>query len=84
MNNDFKLIVHFSCPHCATVYTANQKEQPGRHPGGFHCRMCSTPIHEWAGLYNFTDWKHVTTVPRRKRRRASTARAPVSQSPHCD
>ena len=75
MSNDFKLIVHFSCPHCATIYTASQQEQPGRHPGYFHCRMCATPVHEWAGLYNFTDWQ--LTIPRRKR---SPRRAPASVS----
>ena len=61
MSNDFKLIVHFSCPHCATIYTACQEMQRRRHPGDFRCRMCSTPVHEWAGLYNFTDWQPVTT-----------------------
>ena len=75
MSNDFKLIVYFSCPHCATIYTASQQEQPGRHPGYFRCRMCATPVHEWAGLYNFTDWQ--LTIPRRKR---SPRRAPASVS----
>ena len=68
MSNDFKLIVHFSCPHCATIYTACQEEQPGRHPGDFRCRMCGTPVHEWAGLYNFTDWQ-LAAIPRKKRTR---------------
>ena len=78
MSNDARLIVYFSCPRFATVYTACQQQQPGRHPGDFHCRMCGTRVHEWAGLYNFTDWKPVTTVPRRKRSRASAVRASVS------
>ena len=65
MSNDARLIVHFSCPSCATVYTTRQEEQPGRHPGDFHCRMCGTPVHEWTGLYNFTDWQ--LTILRRKR-----------------
>jgi len=68
MSNDFKLIVHFSCPCCATIYTASQQEQPGRHPGDFHCRSCGTPVHKWTGLYNFVDWQPVAT-PRKKRRR---------------
>ena len=67
MNSDYKLIVHFSCPDCATIYTATQEEQPGRHPGTFHCRQCGAPVHEWTGLYNFTDWK--MTILRRKRTR---------------
>jgi hypothetical protein len=69
MSNDFKLIVYFSCPHCATVYAASQQQQPARHPGNFHCRSCGTPVYEWFGLYNFTDWQLVTTKPRRKRAR---------------
>ena len=65
MSNDFKLIVYFSCPHCATVYTARQDEQPARHPGYFHCRVCAAPVHEWSGLYNFAAWQ--LTILRRKR-----------------
>ena len=68
MSNDFKLIVYFSCPHCATIYTASQEEQPVRHPGYFHCRLCATPVHEWAGLYNFTGWQ-LAALPRKKRTR---------------
>jgi hypothetical protein len=29
MTNVFQLIVHFSCPHCNTVYAASQEEQTG-------------------------------------------------------
>ena len=68
MSNDFKLIVHFSCPHCATIYTACQENSRRRHPGDFRCRMCSTPVHEWAGLYNFTGWQ-LAAIPRKKRTR---------------
>ena len=60
MCTDPRLIVHFSCPHCATVYTAGQEQRPGRHPGDFYCRECGTPVHSWTGLYNFADWKPVT------------------------
>jgi len=77
MSNDLKLTVYFSCPHCATIYTASQQEQPGRHPGSFLCRVCAAPAHEWRGLYNFTDWKPATTTTRRKR---SPRRAPASVS----
>ena len=55
------LIVYFSCPCCATICTASQQEQPVRHPGYFHCRVCAVRVHEWSGLYNFTDWQPVTT-----------------------
>ena len=41
MSNDFKLIVYFSCPHCATIYTARQEEQPGRHPGTTFIAVCA-------------------------------------------
>jgi hypothetical protein len=30
--------------------------------------MCGTPVHEWAGLYNFTDWQ-LAAIPRKKRTR---------------
>jgi hypothetical protein len=63
MSNDLKLIVHFSCPHCATVYTTSQQEQLAPCSGDFHCGMCGAPVHEWAGVYNFADWKPVATIP---------------------
>lgn len=37
MSNDARLIVHFSCPHCATVYTTSQQEQLEQCSGDFHC-----------------------------------------------
>ena len=76
MSNDFQVIVHFSCPRCGTIYAASQQEQPGRHPGFFHCRACGAPVHEWSGRYNFTDWNPVTRIPRRKR--SPPRRAPAS------
>ena len=55
MANDFHLIVHFSCPHCATIYAASQEEQSEHCSGNFHCGRCGTPVHEWTGgLYNFS------------------------------
>ena len=65
MSDDGQLIVYFSCPRCATVYTACQLQRPGQHPGYFYCRVCAAPVHRWGGLYNFTDWKPVTTKPRK-------------------
>ena len=60
MSNDLKLTVHFSCPHSATIYTASQQEQPVRHPGDFHCRMCALRSTNGAGsitsqIGNFDD-----------------------------
>lgn len=37
MNNNAWLIVHFSCPHCVTVYRARQEEQPQQCSGHFRC-----------------------------------------------
>ena len=67
MTNDFQLIVHFSCPHCTTVYAASQEEQPTHCSGDFHCGRCGAPVHEWTGLYDFSYWKPVTTTPRSAR-----------------
>ena len=70
MANDFHLIVHFSCPHCATIYAASQEEQSEHCSGNFHCGRCGTPVHEWTGgLYNFSRWKAGTIMPKRIRQR---------------
>jgi predicted Zn finger-like uncharacterized protein len=71
-----RMIAYFSCPHCATVYTASQEQLPGQHRGDF-CRRCGAPVHEWTGLYNFTDWKPVTTITRRKGTASDVGRAPA-------
>jgi predicted RNA-binding Zn-ribbon protein involved in translation (DUF1610 family) len=69
MSTDTRLIVHFSCPQCATIYAASQEQRPGRHLGDFYCRNCGTPVHSWTGLYNFSDWMPVSTTPSKKRTR---------------
>jgi predicted RNA-binding Zn-ribbon protein involved in translation (DUF1610 family) len=69
MSTDARLIVHFSCPQCATIYAASQEQRPGRHLGDFYCRNCGTPVHSWTGLYNFSDWMPVSTTPSKKRTR---------------
>jgi hypothetical protein len=51
MTNDLQLIVHFSCPHCTTVYTASQEEQPQQCSVTFIAAVA--PVHEWTGLYDF-------------------------------
>ena len=68
MSTDAQLIVHFSCPHCAALYSAIQEQRDGRHPGDFHCRGCGTQVHEWTGLYNFVNWQPVA-ISRKKRTR---------------
>jgi hypothetical protein len=35
MSTDTRLIVHFSCPQCATVYAASQEQRPGDTPATF-------------------------------------------------
>ena len=44
MSNDFKLIVHFSCPHCATIYTACQEDAAETTP-----RRLSVPYVQHSG-----------------------------------
>jgi hypothetical protein len=33
----------------------------------FYCRRCGSPVHDWTGLYHFTEWQPVAkNVPRPK------------------
>jgi peptide subunit release factor 1 (eRF1) len=59
MSNHNQVTVHFSCPHCRTVYCANQKPRTEKRYDAFHCRNCGTPVHEWTGQYDFLGWNAV-------------------------
>ena len=63
MRNDAQLIVHFSCPHCGTVYTASQEQRLKRCAGRFQCGRCAVQVHEWTGLYNFSNWQKYRCPP---------------------
>src|SRR5258705_2081699 len=64
MTNDFQLIVHFSCPHCAAVYTASQEEQAERRSGDFHCGRCGAPVHECDRHYDYSHLEPANTTCR--------------------
>ena len=67
MTNNARLIVHFSCPQCVTVYRASQEERPQQCSGHFHCDRCGAPVLEWTGFYDFASWKAVTSGLRQRR-----------------
>jgi predicted RNA-binding Zn-ribbon protein involved in translation (DUF1610 family) len=53
------VIVHFCCPQCLAVYRATQARRAERGHNTFSCQNCGTPVHEWTGLYDFLNWRHV-------------------------
>ena len=62
MGNDALVIVYFSCPNCLAVYRAAQAPRAEKGYNSFSCKNCGTPVHEWTGLYDFLDWRHVMTA----------------------
>ena len=50
------MTVHFQCRGCDTNYTATQQQQANRQWGTFDCDDCGAIVHEWDGLYGFSDW----------------------------
>jgi predicted RNA-binding Zn-ribbon protein involved in translation (DUF1610 family) len=62
------VMVHFCCPQCLSVYQARQERRAEKRHGAFHCQNCGTRVHEWTGIYDFLDWRHV------KKGRAGAAR----------
>ncbi|MGY4572514.1 DNA-directed RNA polymerase subunit RPC12/RpoP [Bradyrhizobium sp. USDA 3256] len=58
------MLVYFSCRRCGTIYSAIQERlsTPVTSSGLFSCVRCGTPVHHWAGLYSYTDWKRVMHV----------------------
>jgi hypothetical protein len=58
------MIVYFSCHGCAAVYSAVQERSaaPVISSGLFNCLCCGKPVHHWAEIYSFTDWKCVEHV----------------------
>jgi hypothetical protein len=68
MNNDTDVTVHFSCPHCLTVYRATQERTAVGCPGEYYCGKCGAPVHEWIGFYVFSNWNTVAkSVPNGRR-----------------
>jgi hypothetical protein len=67
-----KVTVVFCCPHCSTAYQAAQQQTAQPCEGEFYCERCGTPVHDWAGFYDFTRWTAVSaarSANRRQRRR---------------
>ena len=50
-------IEDFNCPGCGMYYTATREQHSHKHSGRFECRICTTEVHAWSGLYDFFDWK---------------------------
>ncbi len=68
MRQEAEIVVHFSCPHCLTVYRAAQERTAEKCPGEFFCVRCGTPVHEWTGFHVFSNWNPVTeSVPNGRR-----------------
>jgi hypothetical protein len=53
------VIVNFCCPQCLAVYEARQVRRTEERYSAFLCKNCGTPVHEWAGIYDFVYWRHV-------------------------
>ncbi len=62
MSNDAQIVVYFSCALCSTIYRATQERRVEECPGEFYCGSCGSPVHCWAGFYDFLNWKPVTKI----------------------
>ena len=76
MSNYGELSVYFACPHCHRVYTAKQERKLGRAHGCFRCGACRTPVHEWTGYHDFTDWR-----PTRLKTKSADTHQPFWKTP---
>lgn len=60
MAGDAQITVHFSCPHCLTIYQARQERRAMEDCSReFYCGRCGSPVHDWTGVYNFIEWHPV-------------------------
>ena len=48
---------HFTCPDCGMNYAATKEQHPDKHSGSFKCKVCTTEVHAWSGVYDFFDWR---------------------------
>lgn len=62
------ITVHFSCPHCLTVYSSTQVHTTDKCLGKYYCGRCDTAVHEWNGFYDFSGWSRVTKSRAKPRR----------------
>jgi DNA-directed RNA polymerase subunit RPC12/RpoP len=46
--------VIFACHRCGGAFEALQEHADGQ--GEFACTDCGLAVHDWGGLYHFTDW----------------------------
>ena len=59
MSNDTPVTVHFSCPHCLTVYRATQERTAEKCAGEFYCGSCHAG--PWMDrVLRFLNWNPVT------------------------
>ena len=69
MGDGARIMVHFSCPHCVTIYQARQERRTADDcSGDFYCERYGSPVHDWTGFYHFSDWvMAVESSPNRRR-----------------
>jgi DNA-directed RNA polymerase subunit RPC12/RpoP len=46
--------VIFACHDCGTAFETQQEHTEGE--GSFACMNCGSTVHDWNGLYHYTDW----------------------------
>lgn len=68
MSHHTDVTVHFSCPHCLAVFRSLQVHTTDKCLGKYQCSRCDTPVHEWTGFYDFSDWSRVIKSRAKPRR----------------
>jgi hypothetical protein len=58
---DSRLAVIFVCPKCGQPYRATQQRYSYERPGRFDCIKCNAQVHEWRGVFDFTNWQAVVS-----------------------
>jgi hypothetical protein len=57
MNGGRPVTVYFTCQDCGSTYTAMQEHRSTRQAGRFICVDCGARVYDWAGSYEYSDWK---------------------------
>jgi predicted RNA-binding Zn-ribbon protein involved in translation (DUF1610 family) len=50
-------VVIFLCRKCGALFRANQLRAQDPSPSKFECSNCSTAVFQWAGEYDYADWR---------------------------
>jgi hypothetical protein len=58
---DNRLAVIFVCPKCGQPYRATQERFSYAKAGRFDCIECNAEVHEWRGVFDFTNWEAVVS-----------------------